>query len=733
MLPIEVIRERINHLRELENIADISNEIKKIFYDIIYCGDKLFLIIEDGQPYCKSLNDTGRFLRIYTHEDLAKCYIEKRDGLNILSVSVVESIQLAKTFFLKGGNGFILNEGDKWISISFADYLELFFQRIKSEEDMFNRKCANVISLLNEITFNNNFVALMNNKELANIDGYCYVFSKDIDNTEFIKEGGEFSLQPLGISDLFDLTSDLYVITTDDKVSYAKSLIFDALSYCGYDESSDLAFIEQKPFKESEADWHTTDISLNFYKKDSIEEVVDDSAIEEETEDIAFTDNVQEKEDVLEEISQQLSLKERFNNNVLLSIKHKVSLLQNKMTDRKHNRWLFFKKKDSAIQITDLENNDDIKIDKKSSDNMEENPCDNIEQSKHSHRINKFKLKPKMSMKKSIIALFVLAILGCIGVSLIQYNNYNRAYESFCSFIDSSDYGNAYAIYNEENLHAKADEYIKDNLNKKLLSYANDEISIEALKASMQSLANFPTMQQELEVARLTATKLENSKNAYKAGVDAASIYDKLDNWRQVIELDAINYAVVQDDVKQNQLDYESELKKDIEYYSTRIRDYAKARYEVLVYWYPESDVADEWFGKFQSDNTSLLSIYPIVIYDIDVNQSVDSYWNLKISWKNKSVKTIQSIRFSLVAVDEQGNIMVCSDYQGSWTVFDALDPHRYEPGDGSFDKDYRWSKAFYGSLLADVRLTGVYIEYADGSTASYTNETELANMQEQQ
>ena len=48
-------------------------------------------------------------------------------------------------------------------------------------------------------------------------------------------------------------------------------------------------------------------------------------------------------------------------------------------------------------------------------------------------------------------------------------------------------------------------EYLRDSLNKKLLDYARDEINLEELKAAMQSLSNFPAVQQDIEVARLTS------------------------------------------------------------------------------------------------------------------------------------------------------------------------------------------------------------------------------------
>ncbi len=741
MLSIDIIRERINHLHEFESVTEISNEIKNIFKDVLYCGDDLYLITKDEQPYYSLINGTGKFLRLYTHKELADNFTKSKDEMSILNVSVVETAQLAKTFFLRGGNGFILNEGDKWISISFTDYLELFFRCIKSEEDMFSQECADIISCFNEIN-EGNILALMNGEQWADIDGKCYIFSKDTDALSYVGENSELYLRPCVVSDLFKLDFDLCVVIEDNEISYSKEFVYKALSYCGYDENEDLAFVEQVAKAVSDADWHIADISLNFHRKTTSPETADGLS---DADDIAFSDLEEENDNTISESfsdnSQKLSIKEKFNNNFVSSIKGKLKIFMGTLRQRFSHQDAAEDKEDlyishkAELEIQPEHTDEDIwepsMENIKPAREVESSSNDMVERNVFHKIFAKLKTKPKMSLKTIGVILLILAVLGGVGIFIAHYNQYNRAFDTFCNHIDNSEYGNAYAIYNEENLHKEADEYLRDSLNKKLLDYARDEINLEELKAAMQSLSNFPALQQDIEVARLTSVKLENSKEAYRLGNEAVSVYEKLDNWRQVIELDAVNYAAVQEVIKQKQSDYEAELKTEIEYYSTRIREYAKARYEVLAYWYPESEVVSEWFGMFQSDNTSLLSIYPVVIYNIDINQSVDSYWNVKISWKNKSVKTIQSIRFSLVAVDEKDNIIECSDYQGSWTVFDALDPHRYEPGEGSFDKDYRWSNAFYGSRLAGVRLTGIYIEYTDGSTASYINEEDLVKMQE--
>ena len=324
MLPIEIIRERINNLRGFESIAEISNAIKSIFKDVIYCGDDLYLITQDEQLYYSSINGTGKFLRLYTHKELADNFTKSKDEMSILNVSVVETAQLAKTFFLRGGNGFILNEGDKWISISFTDYLELFFRCIKSEEDMFSQECADIISCFNEIN-EGNILALMNSEQWADIDGKCYIFSKDTDALSYVGENSELYLRPCVVSDLFKLDFDLCVVIGDNEIGYSKEFVYEALSYCGYEENEDLAFVESIERAISDADWHITDISLNFQRKTTSPEAADGLS---DADDIAFFDSEEESDNTTLESSsddsQKFSIKEKFNNNFVAPIKGRL-------------------------------------------------------------------------------------------------------------------------------------------------------------------------------------------------------------------------------------------------------------------------------------------------------------------------------------------------------------------------------------------------------------------------
>ena len=709
MLSIELLRERISELQKLEDFTAIKDEIKNIFHDIIYTGSDLFIAVSNGKPvfapYFINGQEAGNFLRLFSHTEIAQTYLLKHEDQNIQKVSIVETIQLAKTYFINGGFGFILNEGDKWLNIPFGEYLEVFFERIHYNDEMFNRTCADVLVFLNELRYGELFsynTFVQENKPVKVI-GEFIIFSKYKDMSYVLEQNPDLQIQSIAINDLFDMESAalLCILSEEKVIKTSADFVQEGMKYLSLD----------KPDEADITDWHIKDISLVFNVEEQV--VISNDVVENnnhsEDDIIAFGDEIPDSEEM------QPSVSETVNSKLKVTKTNLFTAIKSFKIPR-------FKQDKKIEQVPENSVKEIHVIDEKEPDIIKTKIEPNL--------FIKY-IKKTLSIKTFLIILLVFfAVLG-IGMIGVQHNRAVKDFELFCSYVDNSEFGNAYTLYNEANLSKNADQYLEDKLDKLILSYVSDEIRTEEVKASIQSLSNFPSMQQEVEVARLTVSKLEGSKSAYESGNKNDSVYEKLDIWRQVIELDSINYSAVQETVQNNQLKYETELTDEIEYYSTRIKDFAKARYEVLAYWYPDSAITQEWSNKFSFDNSSFLSIYPVSIYNINIEQGLDSYWTLKLEWENKSVKTIKSIRFSLVALDEKGNILTCSDYQGKWTVFDAIDPHEYEHGEGSFNKDYKWNKAFYGSLVAAVKLTGIYIEYTDGSTASYTDEQDLLEMQQ--
>ena len=168
---------------------------------------------------------------------------------------------------------------------------------------------------------------------------------------------------------------------------------------------------------------------------------------------------------------------------------------------------------------------------------------------------------------------------------MVQRIQYQQNFEQFCTYVSQRDYGNAYALYRDNNFGSDADVYLEKEIDQLILKYADNTITAEELSAALRVLSNFPTMEQNLLTAQVAASKLEASKNAYVEGKESTDTYTRLNLWRQVVDLDNVNYAAVQQNIADNADAYAADLDGKITYYSTRVRAFATERYEVLAYW----------------------------------------------------------------------------------------------------------------------------------------------------
>jgi len=340
--------------------------------------------------------------------------------------------------------------------------------------------------------------------------------------------------------------------------------------------------------------------------------------------------------------------------------------------------------------------------------------------------------RPKKKVSLKIIAsLCAAALLLCIGsVFVYCHLNQTKRFNQFCLYVDRMDYSNAHMSYLENSFGSKADKYLIEHLDKLVDDYADNNLGAGELEGALMGLSNFESVDKELEMAKITASKLEASKNAFVEGQEEEDAFRKLLAWQNVIELDRVNYAAVQEAVKDNQGNLVMNLDKSLSYYDTRAWDFAKQRYDVMQYWFPQNTTTLSWGKKYDNEKDVNAKFSPINISKLQIAQDADGYWNLYINWKNASVKPIQYICFSVTAINSDGEYVVNTDAHGSWSIFDAVDINLYEAASGPEAGKYGWEDVFYGSEVADVKLTGVNITYSDNSTDTFTNPIDLQKMQ---
>lgn len=690
MIALEHVRDGIGRLGELSEEALVKSGIEEIFFGLMYADQPFYAAFIQSCPLLTPPpNDDGHlYLRIFSHKEVADMYALNNPESEIQEISMLELLQLGRWAIAQGGYGYLLNEGDTWIVISIPNYLRLFFSRIYEDSNLYSQNCVDILLFLAELRRNSLFQYYAVWDEGDKWTGYIQPESKPSE-----------TCLPISIQSLFLVPSkNITVLTSRGEFTAAKELLLGGLAFCGYAQETGAPMFAAECFDEpplsgtnTPDDWHYSDVSelaLSFPP-------------------IVLPDNNEQEESVPTQTPQLNALKLPDVSLVLIA----------KERLKKCMAWgkTLFKPKQHEPQEEVL-----------TQAGEDPSPSNTLKPS----ITTKFpKLDASVKKKAFFISIASLFLSLVIGVVIVHHYQYKVALEEFYSYISNREYGNAYTLYQEREFGPDANDILGKHLDSLILKYANNEIGAEELSASMQAISNFIAMQQNLEIARLTAAKLESSKNAYVEGKESEDLFTQLDLWRQVLTLDTVNYAAVQQSVRDNETVNTQHLNDDILYYSTRARDFAKARYEVLAYWYPDNEITIEWAPQYTSDQSSALSFYPVYISNITIHQQTNSYWSLHIDWTNTSAKTITQIIFSVVALNESGEYVRNADNQGTWTIFDARDQGRYTPGASSPAENYNWYGVFYGPYVAKVKLTGVNIVYADGSTASYTDEVHLRNI----
>ena len=738
MLSLDRIREEI---LDLMNICETNPEraesgIQEIFFLLMSSDQPFYLSYAEESPVLSpaATDEKNLYLRLFSHEEVADKYAS-RTGTGHKEHSLLDILQIGHWAFLGGAYGFILNEGDRWIRIPIPDFIALFFSRIYGDESLCDRNCIEDILFINEIRRNGS---------------YHYGMQ--------MGEGGEWTgnvqvglLPPLTISSLFDAPTDILRVDKEGTLfSYSREALLKALLLCGYERENteqpsgnDYADDHMKPPSFAEGKWRIEepeDLALIFHREKEVEDPPSGNVPVPVAS--AVSAPVKEKKSLLSFLRKKRKKPAKTDAAVKAEMVSEEPVTAEPVFAEPVTAEPVFV---DPVQEPAATAPPELETDRTSQEAapdpfLEPAPPPPQEprreeasppEQKSEGEGKKAEKRKRKRKKKVLLALAAtLAILLSVGgFFTVRHIQYKENLKNFRTYVAAQDYASAHVLYQDAALGKDADGYLAEEVDRLVLRYANNEISAGELSASLKALSNFSSISQELEIAKLHASKLEESKNAYVAGKETTDIYERLDVWRQVMQLDTVNYASVQQTVADNETQYVDVLRADIEYYRTRILDFAADRVDVLSYWYPENEYVPALTKEFSSTQTAPLSYYPLSISDVRIRQESNNYWTLYIDWSNLSVKTIDSICFSVVALGEDGEIVTCEDRQGAWTIFDAMDNNRYEPEEEPSFNNYYWNGAFYGPDVRTAKLTAVNITYRDGSTASYASDVDIESI----
>lgn len=161
MISLENVSQAILALQNMDMDVDALLQKTKEFFFLLFQEDSFFMIAADKSvsddalqnkvflPYTAAITPEGeaQYLRLFSHKDAAIQYLSelKLPEKNCVPISALETVQLAKFWFLHGVRGYVLNDGSPWVAISFPDYLQMVFQNLLEAPEMYRQEYVDFI------------------------------------------------------------------------------------------------------------------------------------------------------------------------------------------------------------------------------------------------------------------------------------------------------------------------------------------------------------------------------------------------------------------------------------------------------------------------------------------------------------------------------------------------------------------------------------------------------------
>ena len=144
-------------IREAAARSDSTDAVCDLFYKLIFSDQPLYLAASGNTPvFSPTETDPNHvYLRLFTHKELADRFVARRSNTTFIDITAIECAKLVRAALTAGVYGVVLNAGDQGISISSTEFLDVFFNRILKEPELYDPDCAMLFNFLCEMRTGN--------------------------------------------------------------------------------------------------------------------------------------------------------------------------------------------------------------------------------------------------------------------------------------------------------------------------------------------------------------------------------------------------------------------------------------------------------------------------------------------------------------------------------------------------------------------------------------------------
>lgn len=631
-MTLEDINQRV---REAQQTAkeDPSAAIKQniaLFLDVIR-RDEVYIVPEKDatedsisklrfRPYTATVqeNDARRFIRIFSHEEAARFFSSTASSGRVVKIDGVESMQLAKFYFLQGDYGYLLNDGQIWATISFPDFLSGCFYDILEDPSLLREEFVTLVQYINMVR-QSGFYRTEFAQQIISEDAVSSSLILVERESKDLCDCANLDFEPLTIDALLQLAGALPAAHIDLRAGKLQIKVSSAMLSAAIRATG----LESKC---SDMDFHVDTLALDFCTED----------LEPSNPAVGSpSPTVSELKENTHPVNQGSGVSQH-----LLSLRDTV------------NHGLRIIRKAASKRSSSTANEDtDKDISKKKPHIPIPSPT---------------------AMKKGFIFAAILIII----VFIVSTSLKKSPVETLESSVHVGDYTSIYELYNSAIKDDISNREIclpimAQDLQRQLEAYAADECAAADLAEIIAAYQKIPAMEEICSRIHRQASLLEQSKAAYQNGLITTSIFSRLEMWRDVIDTDVGSRASMAANLEANATVYKAAAFLELD--SLPVKTALSKTFLLQTYYPDDSDIVNKLSqlqkiafqqgigtgngteGIVPIEGEGMWS-YPIRVNSIKTNTSrIDGTTDLYISWTNTSGRTISKIYFTAIPLSAVG------------------------------------------------------------------------------
>lgn len=643
--------------------------------------------------------DPRLFLRVFSHLDPATVFAEQQGQNQVCEIDGVELVQLAKTYFLRGTYGFLLNDGSAWTAIAFPDLLTEFYKEILGDESLGRPEFISLIQFINMVRQNYAYNIQAGRPAVYDVENRTQARFTDKPNDIWSSEGDwvyeDCKLEHLMMASGASNDTFIHIKTAKCDMRIQPAYLRAALCAAGMGDRR----------TQPDLNFHTESIALDYRMQDFD---LERFPLQCELAELPRLDDEPEPEPPATEEPPKKKEKPKAQMPGFIAL-----LLAKFKTLGKEEP-----PKEPAEDVLDVPPEETLTEEKPPEPELEK---------------KRYNLDPKLMVKLFFGAAFLIILVAVI-MQVMKPTPIDDLKEA----VEAGNTAAAVELYDEcisrdPECREELLQLFAADLQASLDGYAADTVTANQLAEKINNYKTISVLQEKCDAAYLQASDLEQSKTNYNKGLVETSMVARLTAWRGVIIEDIGSMTAMK-----NALETNADLYKGLMFEEIKGMDRGPALSALMLLqsYYPnDKDVVDniqDWRDQMAAQQipdsvdgppagTGSQEDWPITMGEISVQYNGTGY-DLYIPWQNTSGRPMNGPLFAVTALDADGVPVVSTIVKEDGTSF-SYSQYVADAGPGPYEDGFVWPETAYwenvwvtDQRIESVRLDSISINYTDGS-----------------